>query len=188
MLTFIEGSHSTLACNARRDYRPRRQRRGGSHCSYTVRRGTQHREPQLCKNRKQRTSRLDRHRHTTRFNSSFRTLLRVSLPKLQEPVFSGILAAFSGIETFTYLRPYLTGSAKRAIEGVRLEQANYAAAVKLLQERFGRHTALVGDHVDCLLAIAPVGRCSQLSQLRELYEEVRFRTGCLDSLGVPASE
>ncbi|KAL3196643.1 hypothetical protein MRX96_015413 [Rhipicephalus microplus] len=48
---------------------------------------------------------------------------------------------------FAYLRLHVTGPAKRVIEGVRLEQANYAVAVKKPQERFGRHTALVDDHI-----------------------------------------
>ncbi|XP_037502613.1 uncharacterized protein LOC119377081 [Rhipicephalus sanguineus] len=137
--------------------------------------------------------------------ASNRSQLRVALPKLQVPVFSGELREWQGfwehfeatihnncelsdIEKFSYLRSYVTGAAKRAIEGVRLEQANYAVAVKVLKERFGRHTALVDEHIDSLLAIATVDHSSNLSQLRELYEEVRFHTSCLDSLGVQASE
>ncbi|KAH6945495.1 hypothetical protein HPB50_008785 [Hyalomma asiaticum] len=133
--------------------------------------------------------------------ASSRTPLRVALPKLQACVFSGKICEWQGcwqhseamihnnyelsdIEKFTYLKSFLNGPAKRAIEGARLEQENYAVAVKLLQGRFGQHTALVNEDIDSLLTIAPVDRFYELSQLRELYEELRFRTSCLDSLGV----
>lgn len=76
----------------------------------------------------------------------------------------------------------------RAIKVVRMAEANYAVAVKMLQERLGRHTALVDDRIGRVLAITPLDRSSHVSQLRELYEEVHFRTRYLDRLGVPASE
>ncbi|XP_037518223.1 uncharacterized protein LOC119395000 [Rhipicephalus sanguineus] len=88
--------------------------------------------------------------------------LRVALPKLQVPVFSGENREWqgfwelyeatihthpdlTGIEKFKYLKTYLAGAAKRAIEGISLTEANYNIAVK-------------------------------------------FRTGCLESLGMLSSE
>ncbi|KAH8030424.1 hypothetical protein HPB51_006856 [Rhipicephalus microplus] len=49
--------------------------------------------------------------------------------------------------------PYCRCPEKNAIEGVRLEQANYGVAVKDLQE-VCRHTAHVDERIDSLLAIA----------------------------------
>ncbi|KAH6944312.1 hypothetical protein HPB50_002685 [Hyalomma asiaticum] len=72
----------------------------------------------------------------------------------------------SDIEKLKYLPSYLTGPGKRAFEGVRLEEANYTV-VKVLQERYGRRTALVEEHIDSLLAIAPADRSSRSSQLLE---------------------
>ncbi|KAH7967981.1 hypothetical protein HPB52_005049 [Rhipicephalus sanguineus] len=60
------------------------------------------------------------------------------------------------IEKFKYLLSYLTGAAKRAIEGIRLTEDNYSIAIKTLTERFGRRDLLINEHVDHLLALAPV--------------------------------
>ncbi|XP_077534550.1 uncharacterized protein LOC144146477 [Haemaphysalis longicornis] len=130
---------------------------------------------------------------------------RVVLPTLQVPHFSGEPREWQGfwdhfeatihnhpdlpdIEKFKYLRSYLTGNAKRAVEWIRLNDANYRQAVKILTDRFGRTELLVDDHVDSLLSIAPIQSSTQVALLRDLYEQVQFRTGCLESLGVPASE
>ncbi|XP_064477735.1 uncharacterized protein LOC135391410 [Ornithodoros turicata] len=130
---------------------------------------------------------------------------RVALPKLQVPVFSGDLREWHGfwehfeatihtnpdlpaIETFKHLRSYLTGQAKRAVEWIRLTEDNYATAVNVLTQRFGRTDALVDEHVDSLLAITPIQNSSQLARLRELYEHILFRTSCLETLGVSPAE
>ncbi|XP_077536202.1 uncharacterized protein LOC144148557 [Haemaphysalis longicornis] len=129
---------------------------------------------------------------------------RVVLPTLQVPHFSGEPREWQGfwdhfeatihnhpdlpeIEKFKYLRSYLTGDAKRAVEWIRLNDANYRQAVKILTDRFGRTELLVDDHVDSLLAITPIQSSTQVARLRDLYEQVQFRTGCLESLGIPAS-
>ncbi|XP_064458861.1 uncharacterized protein LOC135369129 [Ornithodoros turicata] len=92
------------------------------------------------------------------------------------------------IEKFQYLKTYLSGSARRAVEWIRLNETNYPVAVSVLTERFGRTDALVDEHIDSLLAIAPISCSSQITRLRDLYEQIQFRTSCLESLGVPAAE
>ncbi|XP_077534710.1 uncharacterized protein LOC144146648 [Haemaphysalis longicornis] len=99
--------------------------------------------------------------------------LRVNLPKLQIPVFAGETREWQGfwehyeatihahpdladIEKFQYLKSYLTGAAKRAIEGIRLTDANYKIAVKVLTERYGRKDVLIDNHIDSLLSIEPI--------------------------------
>ncbi|XP_077544423.1 uncharacterized protein LOC144156323 [Haemaphysalis longicornis] len=59
---------------------------------------------------------------------------------------------------------------------------------EILTDRFGRTELLVDDHVDSLLAIALIQSSTQVARLRDLYEQVQFRTGCLESLSVPPSE
>ena len=94
----------------------------------------------------------------------------------------------TGIEKFKYLKTYLAGAAKRAIEGISLTEANYNIAVKVLTERFGRKDLLIDDHIDSLLAIEPIETSSQVTRLRDLYEQIQFRTGCLERLGMPSLE
>ncbi|KAH7967890.1 hypothetical protein HPB52_003797 [Rhipicephalus sanguineus] len=118
----------------------------------------------------------------------------VVLPKLQIPTFSGPLRdwqsfwdhfsatihlneEFLQIEKFKYLLTYLTGAAKTAIKGIRLTEDNYGITIKTLAERFGRHDSLINEHVDRLLALAPV-------KLRLLYDKVQFRVSALTGLGV----
>ncbi|MEE4247170.1 MAG: DUF1759 domain-containing protein [Kangiellaceae bacterium] len=55
------------------------------------------------------------------------------------------------ITKFAYLRSVLAGEAKAAIQGLSLRAANYASAVELLKERFGRKEKIVFMHVQELL-------------------------------------
>ncbi|KAH8027000.1 hypothetical protein HPB51_001315 [Rhipicephalus microplus] len=97
----------------------------------------------------------------------------VALPKLQVLVFNGenrewrgfwehykapnhTHAGLTGIEMLKYLKTYLSGTAKRVIEGIRLIEANHSIAVKVLIERFDRKDILIDDHIDSLLAIVPI--------------------------------
>ncbi|KAH7951754.1 hypothetical protein HPB52_012518 [Rhipicephalus sanguineus] len=125
----------------------------------------------------------------------------VVLPKLQIPTFSGALRDwqtfwdhFSAtihrnedllpIEKFKYLLSYLSGAAKRAIEGVRLTEDNYAIAIRTLTERFGRRDLLINEHIDHLLALQPVKSSADVDKLRLLYDKVQFRVSALTGLGV----
>lgn len=82
----------------------------------------------------------------------------------------------------------MAGAAKRAIEGICLTEANCKIAIKVLTNHFGHKHILIDDHIDSLLAIEPIESSSQVSRLLDLYEQVQFSTGCLDSLGVPSAE
>ncbi|XP_037503407.1 uncharacterized protein LOC119378295 [Rhipicephalus sanguineus] len=125
----------------------------------------------------------------------------VVLPKLQIPTFSGALRDwqtfwdhFSAtihrnedllpIEKFKYLLSYLSGAAKRAIEGIRLTEDNYAIAIRTLTERFGRRDLLINEHIDHLLALPPVKSSADVDKLRLLYDKVQFRVSALTGLGV----
>ncbi|KAH7935198.1 hypothetical protein HPB52_004786 [Rhipicephalus sanguineus] len=125
----------------------------------------------------------------------------VVLPKLQIPTFSGALRDwqtfwdhFSAtihrnedllpIEKFKYLLSYLSGVAKRAIEGIRLTEDNYAIAIRTLTERFGRRDLLINEHIDHLLALPPFKSSADVDKLRLLYDKVQFRVSALTGLGV----
>ncbi|KAH7956319.1 hypothetical protein HPB52_008140 [Rhipicephalus sanguineus] len=125
----------------------------------------------------------------------------VVLPKLQIFTFSGALRDwqtfwdhFSAIiphnedllpiEKFEYLLSYLSGAAKRAIEGNRLTEDNYAIAIRTLTERFSRRDLLINEHIDHLLALPPVKSSADVDKLRLLYDKVQFRVSAQTGLGV----
>ncbi|KAH8029666.1 hypothetical protein HPB51_002223 [Rhipicephalus microplus] len=70
----------------------------------------------------------------------------------------------TSIKKLKYLKTYLFGTAKWAIEGIRLTEANYSIAVKVLTERFCRKDVLIEDHIDSLLAIEPIKKSSHVSR------------------------
>ncbi|XP_037520499.1 uncharacterized protein LOC119397132 [Rhipicephalus sanguineus] len=102
----------------------------------------------------------------------------VALPTLQVPTYAGDLL----------FAAYLTGAAKRAIEGIRLADNNYEIAVTTLKERFGRQELLVNEHIDQLLALSPVRSSKEVEELRVLHDTVRFRVSALEGLGVPPEQ
>ncbi|XP_077545161.1 uncharacterized protein LOC144158266 [Haemaphysalis longicornis] len=126
---------------------------------------------------------------------------RVALPKLQIAPFSGDRRDWQGfweqfdatihanqhltkIDKFKYLRSYMTGPAKTAIEGIRLAEDGYDAAIKILTDRFGRRDLLMADHVDALLAITPVKTSADVAGLRRLHDDISFRLNALEALGI----
>lgn len=57
---------------------------------------------------------------------------------------------------------YITGSAKRSIEGIRLAEQNYDIAIKTLTDRFGRRDIFINEHIDNLLTLTPVKSSSEV--------------------------
>lgn len=129
----------------------------------------------------------------------------VALPKLHVPTFAGKLEDWQGfwdhfrttihecsglpkIERFKYLLSYLSGPAKRSVEWINISESNYDVAIDTLQSRFGRPSLLVDSHIDKLLTLHPVASAKDVGGLRELYDSIQFRTGCLKNLGVLTSQ
>ena len=96
------------------------------------------------------------------------TLSKAKLPKLDLPVFKGDITEWttfwdmyesavhsnsnlSSVQKFTYLRTLLSHSAKDAIAGLTLSDANYDEAVKILQERFGNKEKIIAKHMEELV-------------------------------------
>ena len=80
-------------------------------------------------------------------------------------------AGMSKIDKFSYLKSLLEGAAAGTIQGLTLSDANYDAAVTLLEERFGRSKEIIAAHTDELLKIAGCNvDCP--SALRSVYDKI----------------
>ncbi|KAG0415361.1 hypothetical protein HPB47_007473 [Ixodes persulcatus] len=80
---------------------------------------------------------------------------------------------------------YLTHNAKRAVEGIRLSEQNYDLAVRTLHDRFGRRDILIDEHINQLLNLPKISSSRNVTQLRQLFDAIRFRTTSLEGLNVP---
>lgn len=60
------------------------------------------------------------------------------------------------VEIFKYLKTYLAATAKWAVQGICLTEANQNNAVKVLTERYGRKDVHVSGHIGSLLAIETI--------------------------------
>ena len=115
-------------------------------------------------------------------------VVRTRLPKLSLPKFRGDVTKWntfwdsyqvavhrnegiSNIDKFNYLNYVLERVAARVIPGLTLTEANYDAAVKLLQERCDRPQQIIRAHMDQLLKVSP---CSddRPSSLRYEYDRI----------------
>ncbi|XP_064476598.1 uncharacterized protein LOC135390698 [Ornithodoros turicata] len=84
----------------------------------------------------------------------------------------------------TYLKSYLTGKALTAIDGIQITNDNYAVAVELLRERFGRSELIIDEHMACLLQIRPVQDAKNVERLRSMLDAVQTGVRSLEALGV----
>eukprot|EP00731_Ephydatia_muelleri_P024186 Em0016g457a len=93
----------------------------------------------------------------------------MSLPKLQLRHFNGHLTKWtsfwesfeaavdknsdlSGVEKFNYLSSLLEGTAKEAVSGLSLTEANYAGAVSMLKKRFGSTQQIIPPELQLILS------------------------------------
>ena len=125
----------------------------------------------------------------------------VRLPKLQLRHYNGDLTKWtsfwqsfqaavdsnpelSGVEKFNYLSSLLEGSAREAIAGLSLTDANYAKAVATLQKRFGGTQQIVSRHMEALLQIEAVSSAQNVKALRRMYDNISSHIRSLESLDV----
>ncbi|XP_078364115.1 uncharacterized protein LOC144648427 [Oculina patagonica] len=130
--------------------------------------------------------------------------VRTRLPKLYLPKFKGDVTKWntfwdsfqsavhrnegiSNIDKFNYLNSVLEGAAARAIQGLTLTEANYDAAIKLLQERFGRPQQIISAHMDQLLKVSPCSN-DRPASLRYVYDQICVHSRGLASLGVTSDQ
>ena len=108
------------------------------------------------------------------------------LPKLIIPKFNGDVKRFrsfwdsfdsainknpsmSAVDKFNYLHTLLEGTAARSIQGLALSEANYPAAIGILQDRFGKPHHIIAAHMDEFIKL-PECNSDKASQLRLIYD------------------
>ena len=126
------------------------------------------------------------------------------LPKLVIPRFSGEVTKFrsfwdsfdsaihrnntlSAIDKFNYLHGLLEGPAAKSIQGLALSEANYEAAIAILQDRFGKTQQTISAHMDELLRL-PSCSGDRISQLRSIYDKITINIRGLESLGINSDQ
>ncbi len=136
--------------------------------------------------------------------TSATTNIKPKLPKLTLPKFKGDVTkwntfwdsyesaihkndAITKVDKFNYLSSLLEGTALRAIQGLNLTNANYDAAVEILQDRFGRPQQVIAAHMDEILKRqARTGE--KLSSIIYVYDKISVHVRVLASLGVSSEQ
>ena len=130
--------------------------------------------------------------------------VKPKLPKLTLPHFKGDVtkwttfwdsfkssvhqnSSLAKVDKFNHLKSLLEGPAARAVQGLALSDANYDAAIELLEERFGRTQQIIAAHMDELLRIPSCTR-DKSSSLRYVYDTINVHVRGLASLGVSADQ
>ena len=124
---------------------------------------------------------------------------KTKLPKLNLPVFKGNVTewttfwdlynvaihsndSLSPVQKFTHLRTLVSHSAKDAIAGLTLSDANYDEAIKILKDRFGNREKIISKHMEELVNLGSLVVTN--NNLRVLYDKIECHTRELRSLGV----
>ena len=130
--------------------------------------------------------------------------IKPKLPKLQLPKFAGDVTKFrtfwdsfdsainqnadlSPIDKFSYLKTLVEGPAAHAIQGLTLSEANYAAAIELIKEWFGKPQQIISAHIDELLKL-PSCSDDNAIQIRSVFDRIRVNARGLESLGVGSDQ
>ncbi|XP_063366256.1 uncharacterized protein LOC134654710 [Cydia amplana] len=127
----------------------------------------------------------------TEANSSCR------LPKLQLPVYNGDVLAWyefwdafrsnidarnlPDVDKLSYLKTSVTGDAKKAIDGLSTTSNNYAIAVSILKERFGKTSHLIDAHYATLYKVKMAK--GNADDCRRTFNEIERNLKILESLG-----
>ena len=142
--------------------------------------------------------------HSPSISGSNQTTLQAKLPKITLPKFNGEITnwisfwdsfnsavhantSLSRVSKFNYLNSLLEGVAKRAVQGLTLSDANYDAAVEILEQRFGKPQQIISAHMDEILKI-PQCTSDRPASLRLVYDKLSVHVGGLKSLGVSSEQ
>jgi len=87
------------------------------------------------------------------------------------------------IDKFNYLNSLLEGTAARTIQGLTLNEANYDAAVQLLEDRYGKRQLIISEHMK-EIANLPVCSGDKVSFLRYVFDKINVHLRGLESLGM----
>ncbi|GFQ67371.1 DUF1758 domain-containing protein [Trichonephila clavata] len=88
------------------------------------------------------------------------------------------------VDKFCYMKSSVTYDAELAIRGLTLTPENYAKAVKILEDRFGRKELIVDNHMNRLLNLSPVRKSFDVIALRKLYDQLEINIRGLESLEI----
>ena len=80
----------------------------------------------------------------------------------------------------------MEGSAASCIQGLTLSEANYDAAITMMQERFGRPQQIITAHMEELLRIGSTG--DRPSSLRSTFDKIMVHVRGLGSLGIGSEQ
>ncbi|GFW20247.1 integrase catalytic domain-containing protein [Trichonephila clavipes] len=78
-------------------------------------------------------------------------------------------SSLNDVDKFSYLKSVVTSDAELAIRGLTLTSENYAKAIKILENRFGRKELIVDFHMNRLLNLTPVRKSFDLSLVSDNY-------------------
>ena len=129
--------------------------------------------------------------------------LGVRLPKLTIQPFDGNMTLWTSfwdsfdsaihqntglneVDKFNYLRSLLRGSARDAISGLMLTEANYTEAIAVLRRRFGNKQQIITKHMDILMNAEAVTSPHNVPALRHFHDVVESNVRSLKALGVAA--
>ena len=90
------------------------------------------------------------------------------------------------VDKFNYLRSLLRGSARDAISGLMLTEANYAEAISVLKRRFGNKQHIITKRMDVLMNADAVTSPHNVPALRHFHDVVELNVRSLKALGVAA--
>ncbi|GFW67340.1 DUF1758 domain-containing protein [Trichonephila clavipes] len=127
--------------------------------------------------------------------------MKVKLPKLIIPKFYGEINqwlsfwnsfktaihdnnSLNSIDKFTYLKGLLGSSALATVEGFAITAENYAKAVEILKDRFGRKDAIINSHMQKLLSVTLLKRSDDTKVLRQFFDMCQTQIRSLESLDV----
>ncbi|GFY42424.1 DUF1758 domain-containing protein [Trichonephila inaurata madagascariensis] len=97
-------------------------------------------------------------------------------------------SSLNDVDKFSYLKSVVTSDAELAIRGLTLTSENYAKAIKILEDRFGRKELIVDFHMNRLLNLTPVRKSFDVIALRNLYDQLEIHIrdlNLLKSLPIP---
>ncbi|GFX47419.1 integrase catalytic domain-containing protein [Trichonephila clavipes] len=93
-------------------------------------------------------------------------------------------SSLNDVDKFSYLKSVVTSDAELAIRGLTLTSENYAKAIKIVENRFGRKELIVDFHMNRLLNLTPVRKSFDVIALRNLYDQLEINIRGLESLEI----
>ncbi|GFY15810.1 integrase catalytic domain-containing protein [Trichonephila clavipes] len=93
-------------------------------------------------------------------------------------------SSLNDVDKFSYLKSVVTSDAELALRGLTLTSENYAKAMKILENRFGRKERIVDFHMNRLLNLTPVRKSFDVIAIRNLYDQLEINIRGLESLEI----